>query len=115
MSFRIIGSGKKTRYLIDNVEVTKAEFERACPDKPLDFSHGSGITAWLKPVVSNALGCHPSQIKEVMERNAKAGIHTEYLPDGRPVLRSQGEKEALCRLENCHDREGGYRAAGPRN
>lgn len=113
MTFRIIGSGNKTRYLIDNKEVSKKEFDRACPDKPLDFSRGaSSVTLWSKPVLSNALACHPDQIPEVMERNRKAGVNVDYTSEGQPILRSSRDKLNLMRLEKCHDRDGAYTAGG---
>lgn len=115
MNGRIIGSGEKTRYVLDGKDVTKEEFDKAFPDKPLNLSGDAGITAWLKPVVSDALAVNPRQVKAVMERNHKAGLHVDYKKDGRPILRSQGDKEALMRLHNVHDNNGGYRAGGPRS
>jgi len=113
---RIIGSGDKTRYVIDGKEVTKEVFNMAFPDKPLDFSRGaSSVTLWNKPVVSNALACHPDQIPEIMERNRKAGVNIDYNSEGQPILRSSRDKLNLMRVENCHDRDGAYSSGGPRS
>jgi hypothetical protein len=100
--------GAKVRYYIDGHEVTKKRFEKVFPDKPLNLSGDAGITAWNKPILSNAMACHPSQIPEMMERNRKAGVHVDYNSEGQPILRSRGDRRNLMRVEQVHDKQGGY-------
>ena len=96
MTGRIIGTGDKTRYVLDGVDVTKEEFDKAFPDKPI--RHGDDFAVgWKKPVLSDALAVHPAQVKAAMERDKKAGVPTEYTEDGRPILTSQAHKRKLLR------------------
>jgi hypothetical protein len=102
----IRGSGDKAVYLIDGREVTKAEFDLAFPDKPLGAPGGHSPGAW--PLASDALAVHPRQIPEAMERDRKRGIASEYLPDGRMVLRDRGQRRDVLRSLQFHDNQGGY-------
>lgn len=110
---RIVGTGAKTRYLIDGQEVSKTAFDKAFPDKPLSGVVGTGN--WARPVISDAMGVAPRFIKAVQERNAKAGLSINYTKDGRPILTNSGERQELMRLHGLHDNNGGYKAGGPRN
>jgi hypothetical protein len=102
MTGRIIGSGSKTRYLIDNKEVTEAEFDLAFPPKPIHSGDDLAI-GWHKPVLSDALAVHPKQIPEAMARDKKHGLNIEYTPDGRPILTSQAQKRKMIRSLNYHE------------
>lgn len=108
MRGRIIGMGDKARYLIDGKEVSKADFLIQFPDKPLNLSGGAGITAWNKPILSNAMACHPDQIPEMMERNRAHGVFVEYNSEGQPILRSRGDRRNLMAVEQLFDKHGGY-------
>lgn len=98
-------------YLYDNgwVQVTKEEFDAAIP--PVDDSVDGlvGNRPWAKPVVSDALAVHPSQIEEVMARNKRHGLEVEYEGEyGRPILRDRDQRRRLLKIERCHDNNGGY-------
>lgn len=77
------------------------------------FETGStplGHTAGSWPIRSDALGCHPSQIAEIMERNKKAGVTgVSYDPaDGTAIIDSRQERKKLIAAEGYHDKDGGY-------
>lgn len=95
------------RYYIDGREVTKAEFDIAFPDQPLRHDALVG-TAWSRPIVSDALAVHPRQVQEAMASAAAKGVPTEFLPDGRPILRDRAHRKAYLKAYNFHDRNGGY-------
>ncbi len=101
----------KWTYYIDGKEVTRKAYKRAFPDKPLG-DNGNFITLWNKPIESNAMAVHPTQIAETVERNRKAGINVDYTPTGEPILRSSRDRQNLMRLEGLHDRDGAYTAGG---
>ncbi len=67
-----------------------------------------------KPLASDALAVHPAQIEEVMERNRRHGLYTEYDKEGRPVLKSRDERRRLMHVESeamgkkIVDHNGGY-------
>jgi hypothetical protein len=110
---QIKGMGLEQRYFIDGKEVTHAEFKKAFPDKPIGT--GEGITAWKRPIESDALAVHPEQIPEVLERNRRHGVHIDYNREtGAPILRQRGDRTALIKLERSYipqgviDRDGGY-------
>lgn len=70
---------------------------------------GNGHTKKCWPMVSEALAVHPSQIKDVMERNKKAGISgVSYTPSGEAIIADRGARRELMRLSGVIDRSGGY-------
>lgn len=102
----------KNRYLIDDVEVTRAEFDKHFPSKIEDLlkagttlpSHST--TCW--PMRSEALAVHPKQIAEATERNRRHGSSVTYDKDGTAILPDRGERKRIMRIEGLHDRQGGY-------
>lgn len=100
----IRGSGENTTYEIDGKAVTKAEFDVAFPDKAVG---AEALCGW-KPIHSDALAVHPSQVDEAVESAKKKGVPTEFLPDGRPILRTRQHRRAYLRAYGYHDRSGGY-------
>lgn len=46
------------------------------------------LVSWGRPVESDALAVHPSQVEEAREDARKKGVPVEFLPDGRPVFTS---------------------------
>lgn len=96
-------------YFMDGVEVTEAAFKGVV--KPLDLpggQPGASITAWKRPILSDALAVHPDQIPEAMERDRRHGIAVEYAPDGRPILRDRDTRRRMMASLGVHDRSGGY-------
>ncbi len=102
MTGRIVGEGDKKRYLLDNREVSKEEFDAAFPDRPIRSGDDIAI-GWHKPVISDALAVHPAQIEEARARDKKHGLNVEYLPDGRPILTSQDQKRKMIRSLGYHE------------
>ncbi len=65
--------------------------------------------AWKNPLVSDALGVHPSQIPEEMDRLRKAGItDVEFNSEGQAVLHSRKGRRQYMELCEMHDNDGGY-------
>lgn len=116
MKFRqIYDSAGKVRYRLDHTEVTKEEFDRVfaegkaqLPQVPDDPEY-QGNRPWARAIASDALAVHPEQIPEVMERNKKHGLEVEYESEfGRPLLQDRDQRRRLMRIENVHDKNGGY-------
>lgn len=107
MKFRAVGWGAKERFYIDDREVTKEEFDAALPSMVDEGGTGDSFCGFA-PLASDALAVHPAQIPEVMERNRRHGLYTEYDGEGRPILKSRDERRRLMRVEGCHDNNGGY-------
>lgn len=81
----------------------------AVRDFEAEHKGGSGPTgdrAW--PLLCDASGVHPSQINEARAAAEKAGVPTEFAPDGRAVLRSRGHRAKFLKSIGLHDRAGGY-------
>jgi hypothetical protein len=106
----IRGHGDKTRWYIDGQEVTEAVFLEAFPDKPI--GDGSGLVGW-KPIASDALAVHPSQVEEARADAIKKGVPTDFLPDGRPILRTREHRKEYMRRYGYFDKQGTYGDAGP--
>lgn len=94
------GDGKP-RYFIDDVEVSKAEYERRSPKKGRAvLSTGvpqgtvqSSSKAW--PRVSRALGVHPKQKKKAEAESIRLGVPTEFDSKGNAILLSTAHQRDL--------------------
>jgi hypothetical protein len=53
-----------------------------------------------RPLKSDALAVHTSQIPEVMARNAKHGLHIRYDRSGRPCFTDGSQRKKLMRIES---------------
>lgn len=116
---RVFGeNGKPDRFYADSEEITEAEYQTLCPDKPI--GDGSGLIAWKRPVISDALAVHHSQIPAAMARDKAHGLSVEYTPDdgqgggGRPILTDRDlRKRYIASFKDqdsklYHDQSGGY-------
>lgn len=99
------GGREVPRFFADGREVTREEFDRLFPPRPA--GDGSGLIGW-KPVVSDALAVHPGQVAEATEDAKRKGVPTDFLPDGRPILRSRQHRRAYLKAYGFHDNDGGY-------
>jgi hypothetical protein len=109
MRGKIVGHGDRTKYFLDNRQVSREEFDTAFPrvqDAQEDAPVGN--RPWTRAIASDALAVHPSQLDEVRERNRKQGLEVDYAPDGRPLLKDRDQRKRLLRIEGVHDRDGGY-------
>ena len=67
------------------------------------------------PMISEALGVHPSQIREAMEFNARHGVTgVTYAEDGAAVIDSRGARTQLAYAWGQFDRNAGYGDPSPR-
>ena len=112
MRGRIIGYGKRTRYVVEyggtrgSEEVPKEEFDRIFPSRPI--GSGQGLIGW-KPIESIALEVHTSQVDEMMDHAKKHGVPTEFNREtGAPIFTSRSHRRAYLKMEGVHDRQGGY-------
>lgn len=104
----IKGMGKNQTYWIDGRQVSRARFKKAFPDRPL--GGGESITAWKRPLRSDALGCNTCDIPAWMEVYRKHGI-TVVSHDpvtGEAILNDRGARRDVMELRGMHDRNGGY-------
>lgn len=65
-------------------------------------------STWSNPLLSDALAVHPSQVKEAYEDSVKKGVPTEFLADGRAVLRSREHRRKYLKAYGFYDKDGGY-------
>lgn len=70
---------------------------------------GTAITG-AKPLKSDALACHTSQIPAIVARNKKHGINVRYDRAGRPVFTDAGQRRALMKLEKVRQQNSYYGA-----
>jgi hypothetical protein len=113
MRGKIVWGAKGKEYFVEGKRVTKAEFDRTFPSKPIQ----GGMTVfgeadWSRPIDSYALAVHPTQVQEAMQDAAKKGVHTEFLPDGRPRFKSRNHRKQYMRAYGFFDRDAGYGDAG---
>lgn len=61
--------------------------------------------SWQKPVMSDSMGVHTSQIAEAEARNKRHGCNVRYDREtGCAILHSQAEKRQLMKINGLHDR-----------
>ena len=105
MTGKIVGAIGKERYYIDGEEVSKRFFDLQFPDKGADVRtelSGKRVKA------SDALAVHPRQVEAARADAKKKGVPTEFLPDGRPIIRSRAHQKAYLKAYNFFNRDGGY-------
>jgi hypothetical protein len=103
-------NGQPDRFILDKKEVTEAEFREQFPYKPI--GDGTGLCGF-SPITSDALSVHPKQVKEAMEDAAKKGVPTDFLPDGRPILRTRQHRAEYLKAYGYYDRDAGYSDPAP--
>ena len=109
--------GDGVRYRLNGKEVSREEFfaskkgmDGILRDKSVACFQSTG---W--PKKSWALGVHPSQIKEAMEECAKAGVPTNFAPDGDALLESRGHRKKYCETFGVSDFDAGHSDAAPKH
>lgn len=60
------------------------------------------------PYVSDALGCHPDQIKEQAQSLLEAGIPTQFTKDGGLILQDNQHRNAVMAHNGIFDRDASY-------
>lgn len=68
---------------------------------------GHSPACW--PMVSEAAGVHPKNIKVAMQHAREHGVPTEFTEDGRAIFTSRQHRKRYCELPgvNLYDRNGG--------
>ncbi len=113
MSYKIRIAGNKRKCVvcyIDGKRVSRKtllkRYPKAFEDPDLKFKLSS-LVGW-KPLVSDALAVHPRQIAEARADAAKKGVPTDFMPDGRPILRTRQHRAAYLKAYGFFDRSAGY-------
>lgn len=112
MKGKITQSSKGTKYYVNQggvkgfVEVTKKQYDKFFPDKPVGGFKTNSIKGW--PRKSDAIGCHPDQKAETEAALAKIGVPTEITATGEAVIRDNQHQRALCKALNIVNYDGGY-------
>ncbi len=107
MKGRIKYGRRGNEYFIGDKQVTMEEFDRTFRAKEIGPTRGQVASCW--PMKSEALGCHPEQANELIERNKRHGITgVRYDADGTAILADRGARRDLMALEGVHDKHGGY-------
>jgi len=104
----VYGSGSRKKFYIGDAEVTEEEFHKAFPPKPFATGtlHFHTPGAW--PILSDAAGCHPKQVKDAMRVAAERGVPTEYTREGQAVFTSQAHRKAFLKAHKMRDNNGCY-------
>lgn len=75
------------KYYLCGVEVAEEEYRAVHPLPASDVVMRPAKAKW--PIISRALAVHPKQVEEAREAAKRAGVPTDFLPDGRPIITSQ--------------------------
>lgn len=80
------GSASMDAFRMDD-DARKAFYASLADEKPTEAA-GDSLVGWARPVESDALAVHPSQVEGAREDARQKGVSVEFLPDGRPVFTS---------------------------
>lgn len=112
----IFGSTRiPNRYFIDDVEVSKEEYDAACENKFDDLAQSGdmlvaqGPATWPMPFSAIA-GVHPKQIAAAMEADRLLGVRTEYNAKGEMRFLDPGSRHKWIKAHGMRDNNGGYRS-----
>lgn len=105
--------GRITRFYVDDVEVTRAEFDKTFPNRIKDLLQsgkgpdGNRSACWPMKG-SDALSVTPQRIPEAVKSDAERGVPTEYTSEGQPIFRDRGHRRDYLKAYGYVDRSGGY-------
>jgi hypothetical protein len=57
---------------------------------------------------SDAMGVHPSQVKEARAADERLGVPIQYEKTGEAVYESASQRKKHCEAHGFYDRNGGY-------
>ena len=60
------------------------------------------------PMNSDAMGVHPSQVKEARAADERLGVPIQYKKTGEAVYESASQRKKHCEAHGFYDRNGGY-------
>ncbi len=102
-------------YEFDGKVVSKSEFDRLCPDKPLGKPLERGMLGGVsgysesRPLVSEADGCHPEMAQQHREFVHRAGIKgVDFNDKGQALFTSRAARRDYHRAVGRHDSDAGY-------
>jgi len=96
-----------TKYVLNGKTVTRKEFLRGAPGlRAGEPCFVASTRGW--PLVSEAMGVHPSQVQAVMADDRRKGVPTDYTRDGCPIFTSRAHRKRYCEAHGYFDRNGGY-------
>lgn len=95
------------KFFLGDREVTRAEYDRRMPDKPIEEPLAAETTG-IWPLVSEAMGVHPKQVEEAYTDSVKKGVPTQFDKMGRAVLTNRAHRKAYLKAYGVHDKSGGY-------
>lgn len=100
-------NGKRDRFYLDGVEVSRRVFKRYFPDRE---SPGAVMLNRAKgwPLNSEALSVHPDQAKEAEADATKKGVPTHFDATGTPEFTTRAHRKEYLRRYGFHDNDGGY-------
>jgi hypothetical protein len=104
---RIVFKNDGPVYYLDGQSVSQEEFDRAFPPVR-EVAGGPTSLTGTSPHASEALAVHPGQVQEAVESAKRMGVPTEFLPDGRPIMRSRAHQKAYLKAYGFKNRDGGY-------
>jgi hypothetical protein len=101
-------------YKVNGKEMTPEEF-RAGGGKIHELAEGTvaldSLKAW--PVHSDALGVHPTQVKDAVAFYKSKGVHVEFDRACRLIMRDRAHRNEVLRASGFHDRNAGYGDRAP--
>lgn len=74
----------------------------------LEHAGNTAPSPWNSPLLSQALGVAPSQVKEAERRHREVGCPTDFTKDGRAIIRSRDHRNKLLKLNRMRDRDASY-------
>lgn len=112
----IMGTLRKPggRYFIDDVEVSKKEYDKNFPSKGKEILNlGVAATTLMEtskswPRLSDAMGVNPNQREEAQRKSIEQGVPTEFTKDGRAVIRNNAHQRDLQRALGMVNNNAGY-------
>lgn len=102
--------GTKTRYYVNDVEVTEKEYRKLT--KPRALAAGDEVltqstSAW-QDFKSEAMAVHPKQVAEANARSKRHNLGVVYDKKGFAHIPDRAARKRLLKVEGFHDKKGGY-------
>lgn len=67
-----------------------------------------GTGTYKRPIHSDALGVHVSQIPEAMAAAKKHGVTIDFDSKGRPIFENNAQRRKYCKIRGAIDMDGSY-------
>ena len=97
------------QFFLDGQSVTEAEANAACPPKPIGVPMATTAHDSSKVRISQAGGCHPSQVASMNEYLKKKNVvGAQFRPDGKVEFTGRRARRDFARARGLVDFDGGY-------